>query len=281
MSDDEFEEEASSSSTTTNSRRTSSTTTSRDDLDDDDADDVDVLDDELEIADEVPVPVVTDDTATPRPPSDEDDDDDVLDLDEELHPDDVEEPLDVLLQERTASATLEDDEEEVEDDEVDVDERGDGPTRIVPRRADEFLCKSCFLRAPAPAARRRGTPVLRRLRLTAASAPASSSAFASGLLAGLCFPPYGLGLLVVVALVPLLWTWRDARPRHAALYGFAWGVGCYAVTWCGSATSACVAFVAARRSRWRPTSRSRARSSGSLASAGRALAAPHRGGLGR
>ena len=28
----------------------------------------------------------------------------------------------------------------------------------------------------------------------------------------------------------MLWTWRDARPRHAALYGFAWGVGCYALT---------------------------------------------------
>ena len=40
-------------------------------------------------------------------------DQDALDLDEEQHPDDVEEPLDVLLQERTAAATLEDDEEEV------------------------------------------------------------------------------------------------------------------------------------------------------------------------
>ncbi len=50
---------------------------------------------------------------------------DVVDLDEELHPDDVEEPLDVLLQERTASAT-----------------------RIVPRRPGEFLCASCFLVLP-------------------------------------------------------------------------------------------------------------------------------------
>ena len=114
-------------------------------LEDDDAEG-DVLVDELELAEEVPVAVVTDDTATEA--TSEEEDDDVLDLDEELHPDDVEEPLDVLLQERTASATLEDDEEEVEDDEVDVDERGDGPTRIVPRRADEFLCKSCFLVLP-------------------------------------------------------------------------------------------------------------------------------------
>jgi apolipoprotein N-acyltransferase len=27
----------------------------------------------------------------------------------------------------------------------------------------------------------------------------------------------------------LLWTWRDARPAHAALYGFVFGVGCYGV----------------------------------------------------
>jgi hypothetical protein len=81
--------------------------------------------------------------------ADDDEEDDVVDLDEELHPDDVEEPLDVLLQERTASATLEDDEEELEDEEIDVDERGDGSTtRIVPRRADEFLCQSCFLVLP-------------------------------------------------------------------------------------------------------------------------------------
>ena len=89
--------------------------------------------------------MVTDDTATETA---EDEEDDVLDLDEELHPDDVEEPLDVLLQERTASATLEDDEEELEDEEIDVDERGDGSTRIVPRRPDEFLCQSCFLVLP-------------------------------------------------------------------------------------------------------------------------------------
>src|SRR5829696_681864 len=75
-------------------------------------------------------------------------DDEVVDLDEELHPDDVEEPLDVLLQERTASATLEDEEEEAEEEEPDVDERGEGPARIVPRRPGEFLCASCFLVLP-------------------------------------------------------------------------------------------------------------------------------------
>ena len=54
----------------------------------------------------------------------------------------------MLLQERTASATLEDDEEELEEEETDGDELGDGPTRIVPRRPDEFLCQSCFLVLP-------------------------------------------------------------------------------------------------------------------------------------
>ena len=49
------------------------------------------------------------------------------------------------------------------------------------------------------------------------------------MLTGLCFPPVGLGPVVLVALVPLLWAWRGARPRHAALYGFAFGVACYGV----------------------------------------------------
>ena len=112
----------------------------------DDTDDIDLLDDDLEASPEVPVPVVTDDTATAV--TEDEDDDGVVDLDEELHPDDVEEPLDVLLQERTASATLEDDEEDLEEEEVDGDDRADGPTRIVPRRPDEFLCQSCFLLLP-------------------------------------------------------------------------------------------------------------------------------------
>ena len=122
-----------------------------DDLAEDDADvvgDVDLLDDDLDAIPEVeiPVPVVTDATATET--AEEDDDDGVVDLDEELHPDDVEEPLDVLLQERTASAKLEDDEEDLEEEEADADALADGPTRIVPRRPDEFLCQSCFLLLP-------------------------------------------------------------------------------------------------------------------------------------
>jgi uncharacterized protein DUF4193 len=120
-----------------------------DDLVDDDADDIDLLDEDLEVSPEVPVPVVTDDTTTVTTETAEDEEDEgVVDLDEELHPDDVEEPLDVLLQERTAKATLEDDEEDLEEEEADGDDRADGPTRIVPRRPDEFLCQSCFLLLP-------------------------------------------------------------------------------------------------------------------------------------
>jgi apolipoprotein N-acyltransferase len=54
-------------------------------------------------------------------------------------------------------------------------------------------------------------------------------ALAAGLLAGFSFPPFDLGPLIAVAIAVLLWTWRDARPRHAALYGLAFGLGCYGV----------------------------------------------------
>jgi hypothetical protein len=113
-------------------------------LDDDAALDDESLDEEEDEEDEV---VVAEPAAAVKTATGEEDED-VLDLDEELHPDDVEEPLDVLLQERTATATLEDEDEEAEEEEPDVDERGDGPTRIMPRRPGEFLCASCFLVLP-------------------------------------------------------------------------------------------------------------------------------------
>ena len=59
--------------------------------------------------------------------------------------------------------------------------------------------------------------------------PRLGAALGSGVLSGLCFPPADLGPVVLVALVPLLWAWRGARPLHAALYGFAFGVACYGV----------------------------------------------------
>src|SRR5262252_6046211 len=50
------------------------------------------------------------------------------------------------------------------------------------------------------------------------------AAVLSGVLLALAFPAFNLGLLALVALVPLLWAWRDATPWRAALYGFVFGV---------------------------------------------------------
>ncbi len=76
----------------------------------------------------------------------EDDDDDVVDLEEEHHPDDIEDPLDVLLKEKTVAERL--DEDELDDDLDDGEPDDRGSNRITPRRADEFLCSSCFLVLP-------------------------------------------------------------------------------------------------------------------------------------
>ena len=112
--------------------------------------DVDVLDADVEVVeiDDAGKKSGATTNKTTATESTEDEDDVVLELDEELHPDDIEEPLDVLLQERTAKATLEDDEEEVEEEEIETDERGEAPAKIVPRRPGEFLCTSCFLVLP-------------------------------------------------------------------------------------------------------------------------------------
>ena len=148
MSDDEFEDD--------------DVELDEDALDEDALEDQDTLDDDLELSDEADLELedgadTEDEAAAPVEtpvPADravreaDEEDEDVLDLDEELHPDDVEAPLDALLQERTASATLEDEEEEVDEEEADVDERGEVPTKIVPRRPGEFLCSSCFLVLP-------------------------------------------------------------------------------------------------------------------------------------
>jgi len=126
------------------------------DLVDDDLDiDVDVVadvdvDDEL-LAEEDPLNVVAKPvvgTAAPVEESTEEEDDDVVDLEEELHPDDVEEPLDVLLHERTKADRLEEEASDLEDEDLEPDEKGDVSARVVPRRDDEFLCRSCFLVKP-------------------------------------------------------------------------------------------------------------------------------------
>jgi hypothetical protein len=148
MSDETFEDEAS---------------VDEPELAEEDIDDDDLVDEELEADDEDlddlaldgDLEVVVEDETVARvvePPvpakGDDEDDEDVVDLDEELHPDDVEAPLDALLQEKTAAAKMEDEEEELEDEEPESDDRVDGPARIVPRRPGEFLCSSCFLVLP-------------------------------------------------------------------------------------------------------------------------------------
>src|SRR5947199_1685245 len=46
----------------------------------------------------------------------------------------------------------------------------------------------------------------------------------SGVLLALAFPAFDIGVLALVALVPLLWAWRGETPALAALYGFVFGV---------------------------------------------------------
>ncbi len=133
MSDDDFDEEP-------------------DDIEDDGLDEIIDEDDDIDGDDEI---IDEELVADPLAVDDDDDDDedvvplkveddeDVVDLDEELHPDDVEEALDVVLRERTAKTGLEEDDED--DEPADLGESG---TKIVPRRPGEFVCSSCFLVFP-------------------------------------------------------------------------------------------------------------------------------------
>jgi hypothetical protein len=65
--------------------------------------------------------------------------DDYLEM---VNEDDVEADLDTILKDRLTAETDEPDEEE-EDSEV--DDRGEPVDRIAPKRPDEFVCQSCFL----------------------------------------------------------------------------------------------------------------------------------------
>ena len=137
MSDDDFEDEPTLDDDDLDEDVLEEDLTDDDELLDDDL--VDDLDDDIVAVVAVPGVLVEPVAAVP-----EEEEDDVVDLDEELHPDDVEEALDVVLRERTVAQGLEEDDEE--DDEP--DERGETGTKIVPRRDNEFLCKSCFLVLP-------------------------------------------------------------------------------------------------------------------------------------
>lgn len=104
----------------------------------------DLADDDL-VDDEIADPLVEEDeeeetpaAARKRRATDEEDEDEEL-----VDPDDVEADLDTILKDRIASG---DDEGDDEDEEEVAPEPGaDGADRVVPRRADEFVCESCFL----------------------------------------------------------------------------------------------------------------------------------------
>ena len=109
-----------------------------DEIDDDlDGDLVEVLDDEIDGDDDIVADDDNDEDATDAPtPAKvvEEEEDDVIDADE------VEASLDVILKERLVV------EDEPEDDEVpEVDDRGEGHERVLPKQDGEFVCNSCFL----------------------------------------------------------------------------------------------------------------------------------------
>ncbi|MEO8693533.1 MAG: DUF4193 family protein [Acidimicrobiales bacterium] len=104
----------------------------------------DLVDDDL-VDDEIADPLVEEEeeeeapaAARKRRVTEEEDEDDEL-----VDPDDVEADLDTILKDRIASN---DDEQDDEDEEEVAPEPGaDAADRVVPRRADEFVCESCFL----------------------------------------------------------------------------------------------------------------------------------------
>ena len=111
-----------------------------DEFDEEDEVEDDVLvDDDLPVDDEI---IADEEDEEEEAPAAEEEDEDILDLEEELHPDDVEAPLDALLAERVTAGSLDDDDE----DEVLGGEAG--TTKVIPRRATEFHCSSCFLVLP-------------------------------------------------------------------------------------------------------------------------------------
>ena len=57
-------------------------------------------------------------------------------------------PLIVVAYKTVMTMLWYEDEAELEDEELEPDDRAEGGGRIVPRRDDEFLCRSCFLVKP-------------------------------------------------------------------------------------------------------------------------------------
>lgn len=86
--------------------------------------------------------------------------------------------------------------------------------------------------------------------------PGAAAAIAAGLLLACAFPALDWGPIALVALVPLLWAWRDAGPGRGALYGFAAGVAFFGVLLWWSVYFGAVAiapFVAAQAAYWAGT----------------------------
>jgi hypothetical protein len=130
VADDEFEEEE--------EEEPAEPDLDEEDLDEDDEFASPALDDDDDI-------LVGDVEAVVEETEGDDDEDESLDLEEDVHPDDVEEPLDVLLLERTSSGLLDEDEYDEDEDDTDTDERAEPGSRIPPKRPGEFVCRSCFL----------------------------------------------------------------------------------------------------------------------------------------
>ena len=102
--------------------------------------DDDALDDEDALVDEEEEEPAAVEGAPVKAKTSDDDDEEEDEDDDEVDPDDVEASLDVILKDRLV---VEDEEED--EDEPDVEDRTEGPTKVQPKRPDEFVCQSCFL----------------------------------------------------------------------------------------------------------------------------------------
>ena len=105
---------------------------------------VDLVDDDL-VDDEIADPLVEEEeeeeapaAARKRRATEEEDEDEEL-----VDPDDVEADLDTILKDRIASG--DDDQDDEDEEEVAPEPGADAADRVVPWRADEFVCESCFL----------------------------------------------------------------------------------------------------------------------------------------
>lgn len=69
-----------------------------------------------------------------------------------------------------------------------------------------------------------------RLRPTRRALARAGVAASAGLALSLAYAPFNLGLIALVALIPLLWMWRDAGVAEAAVLGYIAGLAFFGVT---------------------------------------------------